>query len=161
MAFLDPNEIFFTPFEPKMKNRFIMEIDGTPAYLIKTAERPQVQFDTVTLDHINTKRYIKGKASWQTLNISLYDPIVPSGAQAVNEWIRQHHEAATGVDGYASEYKKDITFNILSPNGERVEQWVLKGAFIQNANFNTLDFASNEVVDIALTIQYDYAILEF
>lgn len=161
MAFLDPNEIFFTPFEPKMKNRFIMEIDGIPAYLIKTAERPQVQFDTVTLDHINTKRYIKGKASWQTLNISLYDPIVPSGAQAVNEWIRQHHEAATGVDGYASEYKKDITFNILSPNGERVEQWVLKGAFIQNANFNTLDFASNEVVDIALTIQYDYAILEF
>ena len=161
MAFLDPNEIFFTPFEPKMKNRFIMEIDGIPAYLIKTAERPQVQFDTVTLDHINTKRYIKGKASWQTLNITLYDPIVPSGAQAVNEWIRQHHEAATGVDGYASEYKKDITFNILSPNGERVEQWVLKGAFIQNANFNTLDFASNEVVDIALTIQYDYAILEF
>jgi len=161
VAFLDPNEIFFTPFEPKMKKRFIMEIDGIPAYLIKTAERPQVQFDTVTLDHINTKRYIKGKASWQTLNITLYDPIVPSGAQAVNEWIRQHHEAATGVDGYASEYKKDITFNILSPNGERVEQWVLKGAFIQNANFNTLDFASNEVVDIALTIQYDYAILEF
>jgi len=161
VAFADPNEIFFTPFEPKMKNRFIMDIDGIPAYLIKTAERPQVQFDTVTLDHINTKRYIKGKASWQTLNITLYDPIVPSGAQSVNEWIRQHHEAATGVDGYASEYKKDITFNILSPNGERVEQWVLKGAFIQNANFNTLDFASNEVVDIALTIQYDYAILEF
>ena len=33
MAFADPNEIFFTPFEPKMKNRFIMEIDGIPAYL--------------------------------------------------------------------------------------------------------------------------------
>jgi hypothetical protein len=161
VAFLDPNEIFFTPFEPKMKNRFIMEIDGIPAYLIKTSSRPSVNFETVTLDHMNVKRYLKGKASWQAINITLYDPIVPSGAQAVNEWIRQHHEAATGVDGYASEYKKDITFNILSPNGERVEQWVLKGAFIQNANFNTLDFASNEVVDIALTIQYDYAILEF
>ena len=36
MAFADPNEIFFTPFEPKMKNRFIMEIDGIPAYLVKT-----------------------------------------------------------------------------------------------------------------------------
>ena len=87
--------------------------------------------------------------------------IDPSGAQAVNEWIRLHHESATGVDGYSSEYKKDITFNVLSPNGERVEQWVLKGAFIQTANFNTLDYASNEVVDINLTLQYDYAILEF
>ena len=161
MAFLDPNEIFFTPFEPKMKNRFIMEIDGIPAYLIKTAERPQVQFDTVTLDHINTKRYIKGKASWQTLNITLYDPIVPSGAQAVNEWIRLHHESTTGVDGYASEYKKDIVFNLFSPNGEKIEQWVLKGAFITSANFNEVSWESNAEVDIALTLQYDYAILEF
>ena len=65
------------------------------------------------------------------------------------------------MDGYSSEYKKDITFNVLSPNGERVEQWVLKGAFITTANWNGLDYASNEVVDINLTMQYDYAILEF
>ena len=161
MAFLDPNEIFFTPFEPKMKNRFIMEIDGIPAYLIKTASRPQVNFETVTLDHMNVKRYLKGKASWQTLNITLYDPIVPSGAQAVNEWIRLHHESTTGVDGYASEYKKDIVFNLFSPNGEKIEQWVLKGAFITSANFNEVSWESNAEVDIALTLQYDYAILEF
>jgi|TARA_Y100000361_G_C10995562_1_gene256515 hypothetical protein len=161
VAFLDPNQIFFTPFEPKMKNRFIMEIEGIPAYLIKTMARPQVSFESVTLDHINTKRYVKGKATWSTLEITLYDPIVPSGAQAVNEWIRQHHEAATGVDGYSSEYKKNIKFNVLSPNGEKIEQWDLRGAFITQANFNTLDYASNEVVDINLTLQYDYAILEF
>lgn len=161
MAFLDPNEIFFTPFEPKMKNRFIMEIDGIPAYLIKTASRPQVNFETVTLDHMNVKRYLKGKASWQTLNITLYDPITPSGAQAVNEWIREHHEATTGVDGYASEYKKDIVFNLFSPNGEKIEQWVLKGAFIESANFNEVSWESNAEVDIALTLRYDYAILEF
>ena len=95
------------------------------------------------------------------MEITLYDPIVPSGAQAVNEWVRLHHEATTGVDGYAGEYKKDITFNVLSPNGERIEQWVLKGAFITTANWNGLDYASNEVVDINLTMQYDYAILEF
>ena len=37
MATLDPSEIMFTPFEPKTKNRFIMYIEGIPAYLIKTA----------------------------------------------------------------------------------------------------------------------------
>ena len=35
MAVLDPNEIFFTAFEPKQSNRFIMYIDGIPAYEIK------------------------------------------------------------------------------------------------------------------------------
>ena len=161
MAFADPNEIFFTPFEPKLKNRFIMEIDGIPAYLVKTMARPSIAFDTVTLDHINVKRYVKGKASWQPIEVTLYDPIVPSGAQAVNEWIRLHHESVTGVDGYSSEYKKDITFNLLSPNGEKIEQWIIKGAFLTAANFNDLDFASSDVVEIGLTMQYDYAILEF
>ena len=57
--------------------------------------------------------------------------------------------------------KKDITFNLLSPNGEKIEQWIIKGAFLTAANFNDLDFASNDVVEIGLTMQYDYAILEF
>ena len=39
---LDPNEIMFTNFEPKMSNRFIMYIEGIPAYLVKTAARPEI-----------------------------------------------------------------------------------------------------------------------
>ena len=159
--FIDPNDIFFTPFEPKTKNRFVMEIDGIPAYLVKTMARPSISFETITLDHINTKRYVKGKATWAPIAITLYDPIVPSGAQSVIEWIRLHHESVTGRDGYSDFYKKDITFNVLGPVGDKVEEWTLKGAFITEANFNELDFASSEVADIALTLQYDYAILQF
>ena len=39
---LTPQDIMFTPFEPKLKNRFLMNVDGIPAYLIKTAKRPQI-----------------------------------------------------------------------------------------------------------------------
>ena len=161
MAFLDPNEIFFQPFEPKMKNRFIMEIDGIPAYLIKTMARPQVSFEAVTLDHINVKRYVKGKATWQPITVTLYDPIVPSGAQSVIEWVRQHHESVTGRDGYSDFYKKDITFNVLGPLGDKVEEWTLKGAFISAATFGDMDWATEDPVQIELTIKYDYAILQF
>ncbi len=35
MAVLDPNEIFFTAFEPKVANRFVMYVDGIPSYIIK------------------------------------------------------------------------------------------------------------------------------
>ena len=160
--FIDPNEIFFTPFEPKLSNRFIMEIDGIPAYLVKTTGRPNITLNEVALDHINVKRYVKGKAEWQQLTVTLYDPIVPSGAQSVMEWVRLHHESVTGRDGYSDFYKKDITFNVLGPVGDKVEEWVLKGAMIQEANFNDLDYANGtDVVDITLTLRYDYAILQF
>ena len=158
---LDPNDIFFTPFEPKTANRFVMEIDGIPAYLVKTMQRPSISFETITLDHINVKRYVKGKAAWQPINVTLYDPIVPSGAQAVMEWVRLHHESVTGRDGYSDFYKKDITFNVLGPVGDKVEQWRLKGAFIQSADFSDMDYASNDVSQVSLTLQYDYAVLEF
>ena len=162
MATLDPSEIMFTPFEPKTKNRFIMYIEGVPAYLIKAAARPQITFEEIALDHINVKRYVKGKGDWQTLNITLYDAIVPSGAQAVMEWVRLHKESVTGRDGYSDFYKKDITINVLGPVGDKVEEWTLKGTWIVNANFNDLDWSNTtDPADITLTLRYDYAILQF
>ena len=54
---LTPQEVMFTNFEPKVANRFIMYIEGVPAYLIKAANRPELQQNRVTVDHINVKRY--------------------------------------------------------------------------------------------------------
>ena len=158
---IDPSEIMFTPFEPKLKNRFIMYIEGVPAYIIKSGNRPQINFETITLDHINVQRYVKGKGAWQTLEITLYDPIVPSGAQAVMEWVRLHKESVTGRDGYSDFYKKDVTFNVLGPVGDKVEEWTLKGAFIKDANFGEMNWETNEPADITLSLRYDYAILQF
>ncbi len=158
---VDANEIMFTPFEPKMKNRFILTIDGVPSYVIKAANRPNIQFEEVELRHMNVSRYVAGKATWQTLEITMYDPIVPSAAQAVMEWIRLSHESVTGRDGYADFYKKDIVFNSLGPVGDKVEEWTLKGAFIQAANFGDMSFESITPAEITLTLRYDYAILQF
>lgn len=158
---LEFNDMFYTNFEPKMKNRFIFEIDGIPSYLIRVGNRPSIQFETVTLDHINVKRKLKGKGEWQDVQLTLFDPIVPSGAQAVMEWVRLSHESLTGRDGYADMYKKDIQCYMLGPVGDKIEQWTLKGAFINNATFSDLDWSSNDPAQIDLTLSYDYAILEF
>ena len=158
---LEPQDIMFTPFEPKLKNRFIMQIGGINAYLIKTANRPQIDFDEVILEHMNVTRYVKGKGRWQPMEITLDDPVVPSAAQQVMEWIRLSHESITGRDGYSDFYKKDVSFQVLGPVGEVVEEWELKGTFIQSANFGDLAFESSDPVEIALTLKYDYAVLKF
>ena len=161
MAILDTNETMFTAFEPKLQNRFIMFIDGIPAYLIKKIQRPQISFGEVVLDHINVKRKLKGKANWENITCDLYDPITPSGAQAVMEWVRLSHESVTGRDGYSDFYKKDIRINTLGPVGDIVEEWILKGAYCQNANFGPMDWTSDAPANISMTIEMDYAILNY
>ena len=159
---LDPAEIMFQSWEPKQTNRFFMYIEGIPSFIIKAANRPQLTSTVTVLDHINVDRKVKGKSRWQDLTITLYDPIVPSGAQAVMEWIRLGHESVTGRDGYSDFYKKDVTFNMLGPVGDKVEEWVLKGAWCSDANFNEMDWANDgEAVTITVTITYDYAILNY
>ena len=64
MAILSSNEMFYQAYEPKLQNRFLFDIEGIPAYLVKSADRPKVSFDEVTLEHINMKRKIKGKADF-------------------------------------------------------------------------------------------------
>ena len=158
---LEYDKMFYKNWEPKLANRFIMEIDGIDSYLVKTANRPTVNSEPVEIDHINIKRKVKGKTSWDDLSVSLYDPIVPSGAQQVMEWIRQSHETITGRDGYSAFYKKDVNFKMLGPVGDVVELWVIKGAFITSANFGQMDWSGSDIMMIELTLAYDYAILEY
>jgi hypothetical protein len=161
MPVLDPNEIMFTAFEPTVSNRFIMYIDGIPSYMIKKADAPGVELGEIKLDHINVYRKIKGKALWRDMVLSLYNPISPSGQQAVMEWVRLSHESVTGRDGYSDFYKKDINLSILGPVGDVVSEWILKGAFVKDTNFGTYDWSTSDPTEISLTVAMDYCVLNY
>ena len=161
MAVVNPNQMFFTAFEPKVANRFIMYVDGIPSYMIKEVGEIKIEQGEIVLNHINTYRKVKGKAKWADLSMTLYDPITPSGAQAVMEWARLSYESVTGRAGYSDFYKKDLTLNILGPVGDIIGEWVIKGAFIQTANFGTFDWANSEVVDLQMTVSMDYCVLNY
>lgn len=162
MAILTSDEIFFTAFEPKVQNRFIMYVDGIPAYIIKGVSGLGFEQGEIILNHINVYRKIKGKLRWNDLNLTLFDPITPSGAQAVMEWVRLHHESVTGRDGYSDFYKKDVVIDIVGPVGDVVSEWVVKGAFIKNANFGDLNFDNDSAAqNITMTLGMDYCVLNF
>ena len=162
MAIVDPNEMFFTAFEPKVANRFIMYVDGIPSYMIKEVGEIKVEQGEIVLNHINTYRKVKGKAKWADVSMTLYDPITPSGAQAVMEWVRLHHESVTGRDGYSDFYKKDLTFNVLGPVGDVVSEWVIKGALITDASFGEYSWDNADAAqELTFTVQPDYCVLNF
>jgi hypothetical protein len=161
MPVLDPNEIMFTAFEPKVANRFIMYIDGIPSYLVKSVSSPSFTDGVIKLDHINTYRKIRGKREWQNMTLSLYDPITPSGAQAVMEWARLGYESVTGRAGYSDFYKKDVTLNALGPVGDIVGEWIIKGSFVVSSNFGQYNWSTEDAINVELQLAMDYCVLNF
>jgi len=161
MAVLDPNEIMFRAFEPKVQNRFIMYIDAIPSFMIKNVKAPTFTDNVVKLDHINSYRKIRGKREWAEMTMTLYDPITPSGAQAVMEWARLSYESVTGRAGYRDFYKKELTLKILGPVGDVVSEWKVVGAFVTSMSQGSFDWATSDVAELTMTVAMDYCVLNF
>ena len=162
MAILNTNDIFFKAFEPKVQNRFIMIVDGIPSYIIKGVGSVGFAQEEIVLNYINTYRKIKGKLKWNDLSLTLFDPITPSGAQSVMEWVRLHHESVTGRDGYSDFYKKQVTIQVLGPVGDIVSEWVIVGAFIKSAEFGEYNWDNDTAAqNITMNLGMDYCVLNY
>ena len=74
------NQMLADTFEPKRQNRWFFQFaeDVIPQFVAKTFARPTFTQEAVTLDYINSKRYLAGKFEWGTVAMTLHDPIAPS-----------------------------------------------------------------------------------
>jgi hypothetical protein len=158
---LDVTSMLPNKFEPTRKNRWVLMIEGIDAYIIKTAARPTMVTDEVEVPFINARRYLAGLTKFETMTVTLHDPIAPSGAQQVMEWVRLHFESVSGRSGYADFYKRDVQLKLLDPVGTVVQLWDVKGAFITNATFGELTYEDGGPTEISLTIRFDNAVLQF
>jgi len=159
---LSVTDMLPTKFEPLTKRRFLLAIEGIDSFLVKTANRPTYTTEEVTINWINSTRYLAGKTTFGTIAVTLHDPIAPAGAQQVMEWIRLNFESVSGRGGYADFYKRDIQLKMLDPVGTVVQLWDIKGAWVQEANFNDVTYEdAGATAEIALTIRFDNAVLQF
>ena len=148
-------------FEPKRKFRWIFAMEGIDSFLMKTAARPTFTTGEQEIAYMNSTRYIAGKTKFETLSVTLHDPIAPSGAQQVMEWIRTHFESVSGRAGYADFYKRDCQLKLLDPVGTVVELWDIKGAWLTSAGFGDLDYAGEDPTEITLTVRFDNCVLQY
>lgn len=162
MAVLDSNEIFYTTFEPKTKNRGIIYIDGIPAFMVYKMKKPSFSVPAKEIHHINSYYNFAGKRKWDTAQMTMYDPVTPSGAQACMDWARLTYEAVTGRAGYMDFYKKDLIYQDLGPVGDVVSEWIYKGAFVTKYDPGEVDWTNDgDAQEMTLEITYDYAILNY
>ena len=157
---------------PKLQYRFraILENFGvsTPrselTKQVMDITRPNLTFDKVTLDVYNSRVYVAGKHTWDTITITLRDDVNNSVSKLVGEQIQKQFDffeqasAASGID-----YKFTGRIEMLDGgNGASaptvLETWELYGAYIENVNYNTLAYNTSEPATISLTVQDDNAV---
>ena len=126
--------------------------------------RPTVNFEELEIPVYNSRAYLAGRPTWEPITLNLREDVNNSVQKLVGEQLQKQFDffeqssAASGID-----YKYTTRIEILDGgNGANtpnvLETFELYGCFIQNANYNTLAYSSNEPVTIQLAMRYDNAI---
>jgi hypothetical protein len=132
---------------------------GINEWFVESTARPHITINPTEIQFLNTSTYVAGRFNWQTIPVTFRDPIGPSAAQALMEWVRLHAESVTGRMGYAAGYKKDIDLEMLDPTGVVVEKWILYGTFLTDVNFNSLNYSQDGLATISATLRMDRCVL--
>jgi hypothetical protein len=157
---------------PKLKYRFRVMFENFGVSTPRTEltkqvidfARPTATFDEITIDLYNSKMYLAGKASWETITINLRDDAGGQVQRLVGEQLQKQMDfmeqasASSGID-----YKFVTKCEILDGgNGLAtptvLETWELYGCFLTSANYNDLNYSTSEAVTIALTMRFDNAL---
>ena len=167
--------------EPKRQFRFLIGllVNGTELqFACKTADRPSYTIGEQEHRFFNHTFYYPGRMNWNTVGMTLVDAIEPGSTELLYEYLAaigiqepSSHASALGTTitkqtatkalgdvrikelGTKTEGSSPQTTEVTSVIGE----WTLKNAFITEVNFGSHSYESDEMVEISLTLRYDWA----
>jgi len=157
---------------PKLKYRFrvVFENLGTSTPRTEMTKqvidftRPSVTFDEIPIEIYNSRIYLSGKHTWEMATVNLRDDATNEVARLVGEQLQKQMDfveqasAAAGID-----YKFLTRCEILDGgNGTAtpvvLETWELYGCYLNQVNYNDLNYGSSEAVTITMQIRFDNAL---
>jgi hypothetical protein len=153
---------------PKLKYRFRVTLlgFGTQASTELTKQvidvtRPKVSFEEIEVPVYNSKIYLSGKYSFETLALNVRDDASGNVTKLVGQQIQKQFDfleqasARSGID-----YKFTTRVEVLDGGNGALGPQVLEtfecfGCFLQNTDYGDLNYGTNEVATVALTIRFD------
>jgi len=132
----------------------------------KKVDKPSFTINTSKYRLINHEINVPGIVSWNPITIELADvgKTIDAIIDELNLKGGYNPRNLSEDKGIAKSYENGIlkAFFIEQLNGvgEVTEKWSLEGAFISEVRLSSLDYGSDEIVSVTLTITYDYAYLE-
>ena len=126
--------------------------------------RPKLSFEEITIPIYNSKVYLAGKPTWETVQCTLRDDAGGEVTKRVGEQLQKQFDfmeqasASSGID-----YKFITRFEVLDGgNGAHepsvLETWEMYGCYLSNTDYADANYSTNDPMTIALTIRYDNAL---
>ena len=157
---------------PKLKYRFRVTLENfgvtTPrtelTKQVMTCTRPEVSFETITLDVYNSKIKYAGKPSWADATLVVRDDVSNAVSRLVSEQLQKQFDffeqasASSGID-----YKFSAVIELLDGgNGAytptTLETWTLYGCYLNKVTYQGGDYKSSDPMDITMTLTFDNAV---
>ena len=157
---------------PKLQYRFRVSLENfgvsTPTTeltkQVVDITRPNLSFETTTIDVYNSKVYLAGKHTWESVTLTLREDVSNNVQKLVGEQLQKQFDffeqsaAASGSD-YKFVTRIEITDGGNGANAVGVlETFELYGCYIESANYNQLAYGTSEPVTVTLALRYDNAI---
>ena len=172
--------------EPKRSYRFLVYVGGFEPWIAKKATKPSFTISESEHTYINHKFYYPGRVEWNTVDVSFVDPAQPDTTQSIYDILissgylppedqndlrtisKQASVAALGkvriqMIGDQFQGTGDTQTNssgLVSPlasSSEVLEEWILYNAWLKEVKFGDLDYTNDELVELTMTLRYDYA----
>ena len=157
---------------PKLKYRFRVSFQnfGVSSPVTELTKqvvdftRPNVTFDNIDVPVYNSTIKLAGKYTWADITCNLRDDAGGQVTRLVGEQLQKQLDFAEMSSASAgNDYKFTTVFEVLDGgNGANVpvalETWEIYGCYLQGVNYGDMNYGSNEVAQIALTIRFDNAL---
>ena len=157
---------------PKLKYRFRVSFQnfGVSSPVTELTKqvvdflRPTVTFDNIDIPVYNSTIKLAGKYTWADITCNLRDDAGGNVTRLVGEQLQKQLDFAEMSSASAgNDYKFTTMFEVLDGgNGANVpvalETWEIYGCYLQGVNYGDMNYGSNEVAQIALTIRFDNAL---
>jgi len=161
MTFWSANNV-----EPTRQYRFTVSDGMNVWWWAKSIDKPSFDIDSQEHKLINHKFKYPGVVTWNDVKISVVDP--NRRAHDLYDTLLQSSYNPKG-DGYFAEGIQkvravnnfrlggDLVIHQIDSEGKILEEWELKNPWVKSVSFGTLDYSSDELVTIDITVTYDWA----
>jgi len=175
-----PNANFWANADslPKRGFRFLvqMQIGGDDlTFMAKSVDRPSYTVSSTPHKFFNHTFHYPGRVEWNTISLTLVDAMSPNGSELFMGYLQEIGYAvpfAQEIDSPPSgalitdksitkKRATDATGNIviqeIDGDGKVAGSWTLKNPFVTEANFGQHSYDSEDLIEISVTLQYDWA----
>ena len=166
-----------TDVEPKRNFRFQVQITGLSGgedvlWWAKTVTTPSYDVAEVEHNHLDNKYYFPGRVSWNEISMTLVDPISVDAVKLTNQLVINSGyfvpASAPSTDPQRStiskvkavDAMKGVTITVLKHDGKPIEVWTLGNPFIKSAKYGDLDYSSDDLRTVELSLRYDWAVCD-